>query len=105
VAYHVSITARAERDLASLYDEINAESPGAGRNWYARLSATIHDLEKQPHLWPTTPESPRFRHLLFGRKPHRVYRVIYRVRERLRVVEILHIRHGARRPFHPSEMK
>jgi plasmid stabilization system protein ParE len=105
VAYRVSINARAERDLASLYDEIDADSSGAGRNWYAGLSAAIFDLEKQPHIWPKTPESPRFRHLLFGRKPHRVYRVIYLVRERQKVVEILHVRHGSRRPFHPSEMK
>jgi mRNA-degrading endonuclease RelE of RelBE toxin-antitoxin system len=33
--------------------------------------------------------------LLYGRKPH-VYRVIYRVLEKQKRVDVLHIRHGAR---------
>jgi toxin ParE1/3/4 len=105
VAYRVNVSARAERDLASLYDEIDAENSAAARRWYAELKSSILNLEKQPHIWSAAPESRRLRQMLFGRKPHRVYRVIYRVRERQKVVEILHIRHGARRPFNPSELK
>jgi len=36
--------------------------------------------------------------LLYGIKPH-IYRVIYRVLENRKQVEVLHIRHGARRRF------
>jgi plasmid stabilization system protein ParE len=39
--------------------------------------------------------------LLYGGKPH-VYRAIYRVLEKQKVVEVLHIRHGARREFTAS---
>jgi plasmid stabilization system protein ParE len=43
------------------------------------------------------------RHLLYGRKPS-IYRVIYRVREKQKKVEVLHIRHGARRQVKPSDL-
>jgi mRNA-degrading endonuclease RelE of RelBE toxin-antitoxin system len=34
--------------------------------------------------------------LLYGHKPH-IYRIIYRVVERHKRVDVVHIRHGARR--------
>ena len=105
MAYLVSLTSRAEHDLAFLYDEIDAECSDAARKWYGELKAAILDLEKRPYSWPETHESRRFRHLLFGRRLRGIYRVVYRVRERQKLVEILHIRHGSRRPFHPSEIK
>jgi toxin ParE1/3/4 len=43
------------------------------------------------------------RHLLYGRKPY-VYRVIYRVVERQKQVEVLHIRHGARQKLKSSDL-
>jgi toxin ParE1/3/4 len=42
-----------------------------------------------------TPENAQLRHLLYGNKPH-VYRVIFRVIEKQKRVDVLHIRHGAR---------
>jgi hypothetical protein len=63
VAYLVNITARAERDLAALYDEIDAENSGAARRWYSGLKQAILRLEDQPYCWPVTYESPRLRHL------------------------------------------
>jgi hypothetical protein len=41
------------------------------------------------------------RHLLYGHKPN-VYRVIYRIVEKQKHIQVLHIRHGARRPFKAS---
>jgi plasmid stabilization system protein ParE len=41
--------------------------------------------------------------LLYGHKPN-VYRVIYRVLEKLKKVEVLTIRHGARRKLKPSDL-
>jgi plasmid stabilization system protein ParE len=41
--------------------------------------------------------------LLYGNKPH-TYRVIYRVLEMQKRVEVLHIRHGARRRFKGSDI-
>lgn len=98
MAYLVSLTARAERDLARLYAQIDAEESDAALKWYRGLKEAILSLELQPNRCPVTPESDKFRQLLYGDKPH-VYRVIYRVLEKQKQVEVLHIRHGARRRF------
>jgi plasmid stabilization system protein ParE len=105
VAYLVSITFRAERDLASLFDDIDAGSSDAARRWYAGLEEAILDLEVHPYVWPVTREAQRLRHILYGRKPHSVHRVIYRVLEKRKIIKVLHIRHGARSQFKPSDLK
>jgi plasmid stabilization system protein ParE len=96
--YDVKIAARAERDLEQIYSRIHADESEAAHQWYRALSRAILSLKASPLRCPITPESPRLRHLLHGRKPH-VYRVIFRVVERERIVEVLHIRHGARSEF------
>ena len=95
MAYLVSLTARARRDLAHLYWTINAEHSEAALKWYHGLKAAILSLEEQPNRCPATPENDKLRHLLYGNKPH-VYRAIYRVLEKQKQVQVLHIRHGAR---------
>ena len=67
-------------------------------------SALFFTLEENPARCPITPENPQYRHLLYGKKPN-VYRVIYRVLEQEKNVEILHIRHGARQAFQPGDLK
>jgi toxin ParE1/3/4 len=103
MAYLVNITARAERDLAQLYGGINAEHSDAALKWYRGFKEAILSLEEQPNRCPVTPESDKFRHLLYGNKPH-IYRAIYRVLEKQKEVEVLHIRHGARRRFKRSDV-
>jgi toxin ParE1/3/4 len=103
-AYLVSITNRAERDLADLYEEIHARHSGAALEWYRGLKLAILSLEHHPSRCPVTRASEKLRHLLYGRKPH-VYRVIYRVMEKLKRVEVLHIRHGARRKLMGAELR
>jgi toxin ParE1/3/4 len=104
MAYLVNITLRAERDLEHLYEEINAAGSDTAEKWYEGLKRQILTLEKFPNRCPVTPEKKTARHLLYGRKPH-VYRVIYRVIERRKVVEVLHIRHGARDRFRASDLR
>jgi len=104
MAYEVSITARAARDLSGLYDDINAFDSIAASRWYAGLKRSILSLEAHPNRCPATPENQKLRHLLYGHKPH-IYRLIYRVLERQRRVEILHIRHGARQEFKASDLE
>jgi toxin ParE1/3/4 len=103
MAYLVKITSRAERDLAELYGKINAEHSDAALEWYRGLKEAILSLEERPNRSPVTRRKNELRHLLYGHKPH-VYRVIYRVLERSKCVEILHIRHGARRKLKPSHL-
>ena len=98
MAYLVSLTSRAQRDLARLYDDINAGHSDAALQWYRGLRKAILSLEEQPSRCPVTPENGKLRHLLYGAKPH-IYRLIYRVVEKQKSVEVLHIRHGARREF------
>ncbi len=63
----------------------------------------ILGLEELPFRCPVTPESDRFRHLLYGTKPH-IYRIIYAVDEKKKRVEVLHLRHGARQALKRSEL-
>jgi toxin ParE1/3/4 len=94
--YTVNLTARAERDLAKLYEDTNAEHSEAARKWYLGLKKEILSLETLPLRCPVTPENASLRHLLSGHG-HNTYRVIYRVTGKQ--VDVLHIRHGARRQF------
>ena len=102
MAYRVKITSRAKRDLSALYLWINASSSDAALQWYRGLKDAIHTLRKTPNRCPATREDRDLRHLLYGNKPH-TYRVIYRVLEKEKQVDILHIRHGARDKFNADE--
>jgi plasmid stabilization system protein ParE len=81
--------------LASLYEEIDANGSDTALEWYRGLREAILSLSGHPKRCPRAPEDARLRHLLYGNRPH-VYRVIYRIHERRRRVDVLHIRHGAR---------
>jgi toxin ParE1/3/4 len=103
MAYLVNVTFRAERDLNILYEQINAQSSDAAMKWYLGLKNDILSLEDHPNRCPVIRSRDKLRHLLYGRKPH-VYRVIYRVLERQKLVVVLHIRHGARQKPKASEL-
>jgi len=103
MAYLVSITSRAERDLVQLFTQINAENSSAALKWYLGLKEAILSLEEHPSRCPIIRKKDKLRHLLYGHKPH-IYRVIYRVLEKQKRVEVLHIRHGARRKPKPSDL-
>jgi len=96
MVYRVDVMARAERDLKGLYLEVKAPESNASRKWYEGLKRQILSLQRLPNRCAVAPENKRLRHLLYGRKPH-VYRVVYRIVEREKVVEALHVRHGARK--------
>lgn len=95
MAYRVEIVPRAQRDLLHLFERINARSSDAALIWYRGLKEAIRSLQNNPQRCPTTQESKGLRHLLYGNKPN-VYRVIYRVVEAQKEVDILHIRLGPR---------
>ena len=104
MAYLIDITARAKRDLYSVFEEIHASGSEAALNWYRGLYAAILTLERQHNRCPSKRENSNLRHLLYGHKPH-IYRVIYRVLKKQMQVNVLHIRHGARREFTSSELE
>jgi toxin ParE1/3/4 len=102
--YLVRITPRARRDLVALFRTIHAGDSETALNRYRGLVEAALTLETLPNRCPPTPENPQLRHLLYGRKPH-VYRVIFRVLEKEKRVNVLHIRHGARRSFKASDLR
>ena len=103
MAYVVNITSRAERDLARLYADINVLYSTAAAKWYEGLRRSILSLEHRPNRCSLTRKRDKVRHLLYGHKPN-VYRAIYRVQERQKQVQVLHIRHGARRKFKAADL-
>jgi len=104
MAYLVNITPRAERDFAILYGDINASASGPALKWYRGLKEAVLSLEEHPERCPLTPEGKQLRYLLYGKKPH-VYRVIVRVIEKEKRVDVLHIRHGARQKLKSSDLR
>ena len=94
MAYLVNITSRAGAIWCSCIVKINAENSGATLKWYLGLKKAILGLEKHPNRCPAIRMKDKLRHLLYGHKPH-IYRVIYRVVEKQKRVEVLHIRQGA----------
>ncbi len=96
MVYVVKIGFRPERDLDLLFEQINAEYSDAALKWYQDLWDVILSLETKPNRGSSFQKRGRLKQLLYGHRPH-VYRIIYRVLERQKQVEILHIRHGARR--------
>ena len=104
MAYRVEIAPRAQRDLLYLFERINARSADTAFIWYSGLKEAIRSLRDNPRRCPITPESKDLRHLLYGNKPN-IYRVIYRVVETQKEVDILHIRHGAQQPLKTGDLK
>jgi plasmid stabilization system protein ParE len=103
VAYLVRITDRAARDFASLYDEIDAGQSRAALKWYTGFKQAILSLEELPYRCPVVRKKGQVRQLSHGRKPH-IYLVFYRILEKQKQVDVLHIRHGARVKPSPSDL-
>ena len=108
MAYLVKFAAIAARDLENLYVEKNAAESQASACWFNELEESVFSLSDYPNRCPFAPEDikikPGLRQLLYGSKPH-FYRVIYEVDEPHKTVWVLHIRHGARRPFRASDLR
>lgn len=104
MAYRVEITPRAERDLHELYREMCTTGSEHALMWYLGLRVAISGLHEMPSRCPRTPENKNLRHLLYGRKL-RAYRIIFRVKAKTQSVEIIHIRHGARRQFRAADLQ
>jgi plasmid stabilization system protein ParE len=102
MAYRVELTDRAARDLRRIYLTINAEDDAQARTWFNGLERAILSLDEHPARGAVIPEDANFRHLLYGRRRH-IYRVIYAIDKRSRVVTVLHIRYGARDAFKPDD--
>ncbi|MGH2437870.1 MAG: type II toxin-antitoxin system RelE/ParE family toxin, partial [bacterium] len=98
--FRVELADQAKHDIVAIYDWLLSQQAGdAGERWFIALRAAIASLASMPSRCPLAPEnqdSPvEVRHLLYGRRPH-VYRILFAIEGD--VVQVLHIRHGRRRP-------
>jgi len=101
MAFLVDLAARASRDLQVLFDEKHVSDSIAATLWFIGLERAVLTLENHPRRCPVAPETKKakreLRHLLYGKKPH-VYRIIYEIDQRKKLVHVLTIRHGAMEP-------
>jgi toxin ParE1/3/4 len=102
--YLVRLADRALRDMAAIYEFIDAEASENAFAWLNDLAREIYSLERFPERGAVIPESKKLRHLLFGKKPS-IYRITYAVDKRNDVVNVLHIRHGARAALSTKEKR
>ena len=98
MGYRVELMPRARRDLARIYRHIHADDAAQARAWLVGLEALVFSLDEHPARGAVTPENENLRQLFYGHKPD-TYRIIYAVDQRHRVVNVIHIRHGARDRF------
>jgi plasmid stabilization system protein ParE len=101
MAFSVELSDRAQADVTAIYDWLRSQQAGdAGERWFVALREAIASLSVLPSRCPLAPESRdapiEVRQLLYGRRPH-VYRILFAIEND--VVQVLHIRHGRRRPL------
>jgi plasmid stabilization system protein ParE len=108
MAYRVEIARSAEVELEELYLWVVARAPQQGAKWFNGLERAVCSLDQHPNRCPVAPESidpnQPVRVMSYGRKPH-VYRVFFTVNDSSRLVRVVHIRRGARKPPLPVELK
>ena len=101
MAFSVEVSDQAVQDADEILGWLLSEHAGdTGIRWFVGLSEAIQSLSDFPERCPLAAESIRFpfevRQLLYGNRPH-VYRILFTIDGD--VVNILHIRHGRRRPM------
>lgn len=102
-AYRVRMSARAQRDLERISDRIHAADSQAAATWLGQLVDAMVSLERFPRRGTITAEDRQLRQLLYGRRPD-VYRIIYAVHRPTKVVDVLHVRHGAQDSFKATNL-
>lgn len=96
--FKVVWSGRAIADLEELCNYIATENPEAAYNTGQGILNHVGILSSFPYIGPSFPrgEKGNIREIVF-----RPYRIFYEVNETARKVEILHVRHGARREQKP----
>ena len=86
--------ARALADLDGIFQYLNERSPGGARNVMSAIRDAIDDIAEYPLAAPRTSD-PDVRVKILGRYR---YKIFYSVAA-AEFVEIIHVRHAARRPW------
>jgi plasmid stabilization system protein ParE len=101
MAFRVEISAQAESDADAILEWLLAQHAGeTGIRWFLALEDAIASLATFPERCALAAETAHFpfevRQLLYGRKTHG-YRILFTIDGD--VVNVLHIRHGRRKPL------
>lgn len=93
MAFQVVVTEAANEDLARLVGFIARDNPHAAGQFGLALLEKLKLLRDHPRFGRVVPErnDPNIREIILN-----PYRIVYRVREKEEVVEVLRFWHGAR---------
>jgi toxin ParE1/3/4 len=93
VDFKIVWTLRSRQDLRDIATFIAKDNPDAALRLGDLIFRRVDDLEKFPELGRMVPErnQPHIREIII-----KSYRVIYRVRKKEKVIEVLRVWHGAR---------
>jgi len=104
--FRVVIQPPAKLDIDAAFVYLAQRAPDAAERWLNGLEDAIQSLGTFPRRCGIAPEGREFpeeiRQLIYGRRRRR-YRVLFVIRKR--VVHVLHVRHGARRPMSGDEIQ
>jgi plasmid stabilization system protein ParE len=106
LAYKVEITDSALEDAEEYVEYIRLEKkePRAAERWFRGLVSAILSLEKFPFRCARIPEVEEFalelRHLIYHS-----HRIIYYVDSKRKIVKVLRVYHGARRPLREPDIE
>jgi plasmid stabilization system protein ParE len=93
VDYRLLYTQKALNDLAEIIGRIAKDDSASASRFGASLLHHIDLLSRFPRMGALTRKRPGVRKLV-----HSPVLVYYRIQEDKRAVEVLHVRHAARRP-------
>jgi plasmid stabilization system protein ParE len=93
VDYHLTYSQRSLNDLPELIGNIAEDDREAASRFGSSLLDHIDLLARFPRMGGLIPKRRQVRKLL-----HSPYLIYYSVDEEKRLIEILHIRHGSRKP-------
>ncbi len=91
--YYLSYTKKALSDLAEIIGYIAEDEAGTASRFGNSLIEHVSLLGRFPHMGSVVPKRSNVRKLL-----HSPFLIYYHVRETKKEIEIIHIRHGARKP-------
>lgn len=91
--YRLLYTQKALNDLAEIVGHIAEDDAEAASRFGSSLLDHIDLLSRFPHMGGVIRERPPVRKLV-----HSPILVYYQVHEDTRVIEVLHLRHGSRKP-------
>ena len=91
--YQLLFTQRALNDLSEIVGHIAQDDSDAASRFRNALLDHVDLLTRFPYMGYVTRRRPRVRKLV-----HTPILVYYRVDEDKRVIEVLHLRHGSRKP-------